>query len=214
MPNHTVQQGECLFRIAAQYGFRNFRTVYDDAGNAKLRKLRPNPSLLFPGDVVFIPEKKPKEAPAPTNKLHRFRVAAAPRELRLVLLDLDGNKLVSEPYELDIEGVTTSGVTGADGLIVRKVAPNAENGLLTTKRFVWPLNLAHLNPVEHTSDDGVSGFQARLRNLGYDPGPIDGIAGPLTAQAVTEFQADTPPLKVDGVCGAQTRAKLLELYGC
>jgi hypothetical protein len=214
MPNHIVQQGECLSRIAAKYGFRNFRTVYDDAGNAKLRKLRPDPNLLFPGDVVFIPEKQPKEESVPTTKLHRFQISGPRRVLRVVLEDLDGKKMASEPYELDIEGNVTKGVTGPDGLIEQVIPLNAVNGTLTTKRYIWPLNIAHLNPLDDTKDAGITGMQARLRNMGYDPGPIDGILGPRTKEAILEFQEDNPPLKVDGVCGPKTRAMLVRLYGC
>ena len=36
----------------------------------------------------------------------------------------------------------------------------------------------------------VVGIQTELRNLGYDPGPIDGIMGPRTAVAVSRYQKD------------------------
>lgn len=36
----------------------------------------------------------------------------------------------------------------------------------------------------------VQSVQQALADLGYDPGPIDGAAGPLTAKAVTLFQSD------------------------
>ena len=214
MPDHKVQQGECLTQIAARYGFRNFRTVYDDPRNEKLRKIRPDPNLLFPGDVVFIPEKKLKTVSVSTEQKHRFQIPAPSRVLRLVLEDLDGNTMASEPYDLDIEGEVVSGVTGPDGLIERAIPMNAVNGVLTTKRYTWPLTVAHLNPVNDAQDDGITGIQARLRNMGYDPGKIDGIAGPRTEEAVRAFQEDNPPLKVDGVCGPQTRALLVKLYGC
>jgi peptidoglycan hydrolase-like protein with peptidoglycan-binding domain len=32
--------------------------------------------------------------------------------------------------------------------------------------------------------------QQALRQLGYDPGPIDGVMGKLTAQALNAFQHD------------------------
>jgi N-acetylmuramoyl-L-alanine amidase len=214
MSNHTVQQGECLSRIAVNYGFRDFRTVYDDPGNEDLRKIRPDPNLLFPGDVVFIPEKEPKEESGATAQLHTFRLSAQRRVLRLVLEGLDGEKMASEPYELDIEGDVVSGVTGPDGLIERAIPLDAVNGTLTTTRYSWPLNVAHLNPLDDTNDDGITGIQARLRNLGFDPGEIDGIAGPRTKDAIIAFQEDNPPLKVDGICGPKTRALLVELYGC
>lgn len=214
MSNYSIQQGECLSRIAAKYGFRDYRTIYDHPRNAELRQIRPDPNILFPGDVVFIPEKTEKEVPAPTTKVHRFRVPDAQRVLRIAVEGLDGKKLVSKPYEIEIEGVVTKGVTSPEGLIEHPIPVDAENGNLTVGKYSWVLAIAHLNPIEDAADNGISGIQARLRNMGYDPGKIDGIMGPLTEAAVMEFQADHPPLEVDGKCGAQTRARLVQEYGC
>ena len=51
--------------------------------------------------------------------------------------------------------------------------------------------------------------QTCLRQLGYDPGPIDGIKGPLTTAAVTAFQRDRG-LVPDGIIGPLTQAALAE----
>ncbi len=53
----------------------------------------------------------------------------------------------------------------------------------------------------------VRGYQARLAELGFDPGPIDGICGPKTIAAVRAFQA-ARGLVVDGIVGPQTVAAL------
>jgi len=53
----------------------------------------------------------------------------------------------------------------------------------------------------------VKQLQARLQQLTYDPGPIDGQFGPRTDQAVRQFQMTTG-LPVDGVVGATTWARL------
>src|SRR5215211_7698128 len=53
----------------------------------------------------------------------------------------------------------------------------------------------------------VRALQSRLRRLGYEPGPIDGIYGPLTEAAVERFQG-AQGLAVDGVAGPQTAARL------
>ncbi len=50
-------------------------------------------------------------------------------------------------------------------------------------------------------------IQTRLKKWGYYDGPIDGIFGPKTYQAVRYFQAKNG-LKVDGIVGPQTLAAL------
>lgn len=50
-------------------------------------------------------------------------------------------------------------------------------------------------------------LQRRLAGLGFSPGPIDGRYGPLTAEAVTQFQR-TRGLEVDGIAGPQTARAL------
>ena len=53
----------------------------------------------------------------------------------------------------------------------------------------------------------VRGVQARLRELGFDPGPIDGVQGTRTIAAVKNFQA-ARGLVVDGIVGPATKAAL------
>ena len=43
----------------------------------------------------------------------------------------------------------------------------------------------------------VVGIQTELNNLGYDPGPIDGIMGPRTSVAISRYQKDQK-LLIDG----------------
>jgi len=53
----------------------------------------------------------------------------------------------------------------------------------------------------------VRRLQEVLTQLGYNPGPIDGITGEATIAAVTAFQADNG-LNPDGLAGKATRASL------
>jgi peptidoglycan hydrolase-like protein with peptidoglycan-binding domain len=53
----------------------------------------------------------------------------------------------------------------------------------------------------------VAVVQGELSNEGFDPGPIDGIFGPLTEAAVIDFQT-TEQITVDGIVGPQTRRVL------
>lgn len=53
----------------------------------------------------------------------------------------------------------------------------------------------------------TAALQAKLKELGYDVGKIDGISGKMTKSAVKSFQKDNN-LKVDGVAGKNTLAAL------
>ena len=55
--------------------------------------------------------------------------------------------------------------------------------------------------------EDVLAVQARLIELGFDPGKADGVYGPLTSAAVVSFQA-AKCLEADGVVGPITRAAL------
>ncbi|QOY34301.1 peptidoglycan recognition protein family protein [Anaerobacillus isosaccharinicus] len=55
--------------------------------------------------------------------------------------------------------------------------------------------------------DDVKTIQQKLADLGFNPGPIDGIFGPLTVDAVERFQRSAR-IGVDGVVGPETRSAL------
>jgi len=55
---------------------------------------------------------------------------------------------------------------------------------------------------------GTLEIQRRLKALGYDPGPLDGVRGRLTIRAVKAFQEDRT-LAVDGIVGTETTAALI-----
>ena len=55
--------------------------------------------------------------------------------------------------------------------------------------------------------DRVKGLQRQLSWLGYEPGPVDGRYGPLTAAAVARFQ-DSHELPADGVVDPATHRAL------
>lgn len=60
---------------------------------------------------------------------------------------------------------------------------------------------------EGSAGDVVSEAQQALKDLGFDPGAIDGAYGPATDAAIRAFQS-AKGLEVDGVIGDQTWAAL------
>ncbi len=57
----------------------------------------------------------------------------------------------------------------------------------------------------------VEMLQRILYSIGYNPGPIDGIFGPLTRSAVVRFQLDNG-LVPDGIVGPMTWAAIDLVY--
>lgn len=64
---------------------------------------------------------------------------------------------------------------------------------------------------EGTSGYNVAEVQRKLSVLGYYTGPVDGIFGPLTRQAVVAFQNDQG-LDADGIVGPRTYVHLRQAY--
>jgi len=201
-------QGECVESIAALHGF-HWKTVWNHGENRALREDRASPNLLHPGDGLFIPEATPGSDDAATAQRHRYRMKGVPAALKVRLLN-NGEPRKSEKWRALVDGKIVDGSTDGDGLAEIRVHPRTEYVRLTLESgVVYNLSLRELDPLET-----VSGVQARLNNLGYESGAVDGLMGPITSGAVERFQADFPPLEVDGIVGPKTRAKLKEVYGC
>jgi len=206
MPNHTVSQGECISSIAWQHGFFP-NTIWNDPANAALKSARKDPNVLFPGDVVFIPEKQSKQADAATEKKHTYVLKGVPAKLRLRILDGDVPR-ANVNYKLSIDGKWFEGTTDGDGKLEHTIPPGAQTGYLLFEGDV-PIRLAlgDMDPV-----DTISGIQGRLRNLGFDCGAIDGNLSPRLEAALKAFQ-QKHGLTVTGQADEATKNKLKEIHG-
>src|SRR5262249_23578967 len=192
-------QGDHLSKIALARGFIDYRTIWDHPNNAELKKKRENPHVLSPGDKVFVPDKEVREESRPTDQRHRFKRVGRVLMLRLALKDFDHEPLADTPCELHVEGTVHALRTDKSGRIERAIPTGAETAMLIFQDPLVPFDLSipirigHLDPV-----DEVTGQKARLRNLGYFAGPVDGTADEGFGFAVQEFQCDYG-LTVDGV---------------
>jgi len=208
MPDHTVKQGEHLSGIAAKYGFRDYHTIWDHGNNAALKASRKNPNVIYPGDVLYIPEKQEKIVNRATGAVHVFQVNIQPLELRLVVKDCNRLPRKNVPCILTVDGVTETLTTDGDGLIHKFIPRTSQKGSVKIDGVEIPLKVGHLDPI-----DEYSGQAARLNNLGYDAGDPEHPDDDRFESAVEEFQCDNN-LAVDGTCGAQTQAKLKDVHGC
>jgi hypothetical protein len=209
---HRVVDGECIASIAAQYGFGDGETILNHPQNAALKQTRPDGNQLHPGDELFIPPLDPEVHTLETGKRHRIVRPRPKRLLRVRFLDSDGEPL-SGTYTLQSGAYSATGTLDGDGVLERKIPADIKQAEVTIGEMTETLLIGHLNPMDSTPDEGVSGAQARLYNLGFDPGEVDGELGPETQSAICAFQG-AHGLDVTGELDDDTLGKLTDEYGC
>ena len=133
MPEYTVKQGDSLSKIAKNHGFQDYRTLWDHPRNADLKKKRKNPNVLFPGDILHIPEKQSKEISGGTGQRHRFKVKEKTPKLRIVLKDVNHRPLANLDCELRVGDKAFALTTDSAGRIEQEIPPEAEEGKLVLK---------------------------------------------------------------------------------
>lgn len=214
---HRVEQGECLPAIAKKYGFADYLLIYDHPNNAQIKRDRPDPHVLYPGDAWYIPDKQDRQEQRSTGRQHDFRLNGATRTLCIAVEDPDGRRAANQSYLLTVQGKQFDGTTDGEGMLTVEIPFSAQEGRLSIEHpegiMEWQIMIGHLNPARKTRDDGLSGIQTRLSNLGYDVGPIDGKPSDRLRDALRAFQLKNPPLEADGQCNAETVAKLIEKHG-
>jgi hypothetical protein len=180
---------DCVSSIAYAYGFFP-GTVWQHRRNAELRELRKNPNTLTEGDAVYVPPKRQKEVACATGKVHRFRRRGVPEYLRICFLTPDREPRAGINYEIVIEGRRSAGVTTEAGFVIHPIPPDATRAELilsppsgSEERYV--LAIGRLDP------RGLGrGLQARLANLGFYTGPIDGnLESEPTRRAIEQARA-------------------------
>jgi Putative peptidoglycan binding domain len=212
---HQVAQGECFSSLAHRYGFESYRTIYNHPENAEIIKQRFNPNILFPDDVVFIPDNELKEVDAATEQLHHFVLIREKTMFRLVVKDENEKPFADTRYELTIDKEVYEGTTDSAGKIEQEIKANARSGQVTLYVKddegnevvgVLPVEFGHLDPVAE-----ATGVQARLNNLGFECGKPDGVIGEKTQAALLAFQKKHG-LPESGECCAATREKLRQTH--
>jgi Putative peptidoglycan binding domain len=201
--HHVVAQGECLSSIARQYGFLDYRTIYNHPSNATLKKNRPDPNVLHPGDEIFIPDKDAREEPRGTDQRHRFQLRRQ-RVFLDVILKVNDEPIANAPYVLRLGARELQGTTDGEGRVRHEVTAAETSGRLILKdpALEWDLRLGALDPL-----DELSGVQARLQNLGFACGAIDGVMGPRTRSSLRQYQA-MRHLTATGEADGATRGRL------
>jgi N-acetylmuramoyl-L-alanine amidase len=214
---YTVQQGDCLNSLARTSGFSDYTTLYRHPKNAALREKRPNPNIICPGDILFIPDRTVQEIPCATNQSHQFTLTKKKVYLRLCLQDDLHNPYLNTNYRLRVEAADYAGATDSTGLLEQEIPADAVDGEITIFPFpddpsdpgyTFTLKLGHLDPI-----DEDSGVDARLINLGFGPTDSDNPewSDDDRGDALKAFQ-DRFGLEITGMADDATRQKLRALH--
>ncbi len=164
MKPHVVRQGETLASIVGRNGGRadDAAAAWKDSTNDDLRQLRGDSSVLFPGDVIYVPELKQPWLPASVGAKNSY-TATIPVET--VKIAIGGEKpLAGEPYVIHGLGADIPGTTDGSGMVTVDVPINRRFFILelTNQGYSYRVLVGHLDPVTEPS-----GVRQRLSNLGY-----------------------------------------------
>ena len=183
---YTVKDGDCISSIAAAHGLLP-DTVWLHSDNAALRAKRTDPNILYTGDRLYVPVIEVRSESATTDERHRFRRKAIPERLRVQLCDDEEIPYAIQPYQLDIDGVLVRGITDDAGFLDKPIEPTAKMAKvyleIGEEVLEFEFDLGHLHPI-----DTIEGAQARLRNLDFYLGDINGKFDKATVAAVEDFQ--------------------------
>ncbi len=211
MSTYRVGPGDCLASIAERFGFHDPMIIYNHPDNAALRRARPDPNVLLPGDEVFVPERKPRIEELATEQRHRFVVKRPLTFLRLRLEEADGKPRSGLPYEVEYLNTKVKGVTTAAGVIEQPIPRDLTLAVVTLgkgkSKEVFNVGLGFIDPVT-----SASGLRQRLGNLGLLR-PLDGVSDDLALRfAIHSFQL-REGLEPTGGPDADTLRKLVEVHG-
>lgn len=187
-------------------------TVWNHPQNSALRDKRGSMHVLLRGDRVFVPDLRKKTLALPTGQRHALRRHAVPAVLRLRIV-IFGRPVRQRPCrvcfpahdELRLE-------TDDEGFVEIPLYPDAEAGRLVAEledgtSLEFAIRPRRLDPVTT-----MTGVQARLSNLGFYQGEIDGLLNLNTLFALQNFQRACG-LAVTGSVDEPTRAALLRDHG-
>jgi hypothetical protein len=192
----VIRQGDHLDALAARLGF-DADAVWNDPKNSDLRKLRKDPAVLCPGDILYVPQPKREFLPVVIGSTNSFTATLLTVPLHVVFRTRDGDPLANEPYVIDGLPTPVEGTTDGDGAVLQQVPVTTEwcRLTLTKTNIVYTVLLGHLDPVTEPS-----GVKQRLGHLGFYYTWLDRFRSTPPDVAIRAFQSANgiePTGKVD-----------------
>jgi N-acetylmuramoyl-L-alanine amidase len=206
MKRITVKKDDTIASIARAHGLF-VATVWDHPDNTELREKRGDPNILMEGDEVAVPERRKRREKVPSGQKTSFKRLGIPEKLRIRFVDREEEARANLPFTVDFGRQTVEGTTDADGMLEATIPVGATRARIEIEGERYDVEVGALDPI-----DTDSGLQARLNNLGFDCGDVDGEVGDRTAIALAEFQR-AHTLEVTGEADSATVDKLREILG-
>lgn len=165
------------------------------------RYQKPTEKQEKPAEKPKEPEKtEKKEEKPPEAKSNTYSVGKGDTLWRIAKEKLGSGDRWREIYELN-KNVLTDPNRIFPGMVLKLPGASESKPEPKTEGGSGPLIR------QGAMGEGVRKLQERLKELGFDPGPIDGDAGPQTISALKAFQK-ARGLEADGIAGPKTWDKL------
>jgi N-acetylmuramoyl-L-alanine amidase len=216
MQPYVIKQGDYLAALAYRFGF-DADTVWNDDKNADLRKLRPDPNILWPTDVLYIPDqidKDPVTHDLDTGATNDFVSHAPPVNMTILFSD---EALAAEDYTIaELPDLTGLATVGGKASFAIPLTLTAFTIVFTDSRTTFVFDVGHMDPI-----NTVAGVAKRLQNLGYlgplpDEDQIDvnavraGVRFFMASQGASPDDAD---LSDDGKLDDATATRVVAAHG-
>ena len=210
MPSYIAEEGETLADIALrECGLVNLDGIFSEDRNRGLFATRPD-RVLHAGDVVILPERdsNTKTEKLEPDLINEFETDRPEANFVLTVLDRTRKPRAGLPYKLLLnDGREIAGQTTGDGKIEAGIPYGETTLTLVVGKAMRTLLIGGLK-----SGFSVEGIQARLNNLGYEAGMVDGDTGEATVAAIKRFQKDNG-IRETGEVSEDLWNKLREVYG-
>ena len=214
MTPYVIRQGDYLAQLAHAMGF-DADEVWNDPANEALKASR-NKNMLYPGDILSIPEPKTAPVMLSGGSTNEYSAAVPVSSVKLTFL-VDGKAVANEACVVEGLGEPRDATTDGDGILSVDVPVNVKELQIRfpNSQITYPILVGAMDPIEEPA-----GVRKRLQNLGLYVEAPPGGSLELTEdemlladqEGLAAFQS-LHGLEPTGVLDDATQAQLLSSHG-
>ena len=157
---YQIVSGDTLSSLAERFQFLHFATIWNAEDNAALRDARESPHVLFPGDTIVLPDRRPREMTIPTDAKRRLVVFREELHVKVRVRDLNGDEVALDGALAFIDGEPTDASIAGDAIDVTLPRRDAQVVSLQLGDASWDFRVGELVPIRE-----AGGTEGRLENL-------------------------------------------------